>query len=224
MAPHGNRASIGFSSDLSSPRSLLIGEIRSHRRPHTVRSGRTPCRGIIRAIATTLRSTSGAMSKEYTTAMVQRYRDELTGDTLPSRSRRWARSGRSLALPLQEMNLAKTLQGSHVPKLVQAIHAQACAGKYTNDLFRKRTKKPLDRLWAEYSKAKAAPDGGRAFWLTISCGRSRWRTEPDQGGGGLPKGRGAPSCASAQRAEAALRPDRIRALARRKPLGFSPCG
>jgi hypothetical protein len=50
-------------------------------------------------------------------------------------------------------------------QLVHAIHAQACAGKYTNDLFRKRTKKTLDRLWAEYSKAKAAPGGGRAFRL-----------------------------------------------------------
>ena len=50
-------------------------------------------------------------------------------------------------------------------KLVQAIHAEACAGKYTNDLFRKRTKKTLDRLWAEYSKAKKAPDGGRTFRL-----------------------------------------------------------
>lgn len=50
-------------------------------------------------------------------------------------------------------------------KLVQAIHAQACAGKYTNNLFRKRTKKTLDRLWAEYSEAKKAPGGGRAFRL-----------------------------------------------------------
>ena len=50
-------------------------------------------------------------------------------------------------------------------KLVRAIHAQARAGKYTNDLFRKRTKKTLDRLWAEYSKAKKPPDGGRAFRL-----------------------------------------------------------
>jgi hypothetical protein len=50
-------------------------------------------------------------------------------------------------------------------KLVHEIHAEACAGKYTNDLFRKRTKKTLDRLWAEYSKAKSAPDGGRAFRL-----------------------------------------------------------
>jgi hypothetical protein len=50
-------------------------------------------------------------------------------------------------------------------KLVQAIHAQACAGKYTNDLFRKRTKKTLDRLWAEYVEAKKAPGGGRAFRL-----------------------------------------------------------
>jgi hypothetical protein len=48
---------------------------------------------------------------------------------------------------------------------VQAIHAQARAGKYTNDLFRKRTKKTLDRLWAEYSKPKTAPGGGRAFRL-----------------------------------------------------------
>ena len=50
-------------------------------------------------------------------------------------------------------------------KLVQVIHAQACAGKYTNDLFRKRTKKTLDQLWAEYAKAKKAPDGGRIFRL-----------------------------------------------------------
>jgi hypothetical protein len=50
-------------------------------------------------------------------------------------------------------------------KLVQAIHAQARAGKYTNDLFRKRTKKTLDRLWAEYSEAKTASGGGRAFRL-----------------------------------------------------------
>ena len=45
------------------------------------------------------------------------------------------------------------------------IHAQACAGKYTNDLFRKRTRKTLDQLWAEYAKAKKAPDGGRTFRL-----------------------------------------------------------
>ena len=50
-------------------------------------------------------------------------------------------------------------------KLVQVIHAQACAGKYTNDLFRKRTRKTLDQLWAEYAKAKKAPDGGRTFRL-----------------------------------------------------------
>ena len=50
-------------------------------------------------------------------------------------------------------------------KLVHEIHAEACAGKYTNDLFRKRTKKTLDRLWAEYSKAKKARDGGRTFRL-----------------------------------------------------------
>jgi hypothetical protein len=49
--------------------------------------------------------------------------------------------------------------------LVRAIHAEACAGKYTNDLFRKRTKKTLDQLWAEYAKAKKAPDGGRTFRL-----------------------------------------------------------
>jgi hypothetical protein len=48
---------------------------------------------------------------------------------------------------------------------VHAIHAQARAGKYTNDLFRKQTKKTLDRLWAEYAKAKATPGGGRAFRL-----------------------------------------------------------
>ena len=50
-------------------------------------------------------------------------------------------------------------------KLVQAIHAEACAGKYTNDLFRKRTKKTLDQLWAEYVAAKKAPDGGRTLRL-----------------------------------------------------------
>jgi hypothetical protein len=50
-------------------------------------------------------------------------------------------------------------------KLVRAIHAQARAGKYTNELFRKRTKKPLDRLWAEYVEAKKAPGGGRTFRL-----------------------------------------------------------
>jgi hypothetical protein len=50
-------------------------------------------------------------------------------------------------------------------KLVQAIHAQACAGKYTNDLFRKWTKKTPDRLWAEYFEARKAPGGGRAFRL-----------------------------------------------------------
>jgi hypothetical protein len=50
-------------------------------------------------------------------------------------------------------------------KLVRGIHAQARAGKYTNDLFRKRTKKTLDRLWAEYFEAKKAPGGGRAFRL-----------------------------------------------------------
>ena len=50
-------------------------------------------------------------------------------------------------------------------KLVHEIHAEACAGKYTNDLFRKRTKKPLDRLWAEYVEVKKAPGGGRAFRL-----------------------------------------------------------
>ena len=50
-------------------------------------------------------------------------------------------------------------------KLVHEIHAEACAGKYTNDLFRKRTKKTLDRLWAEYVAAKKAPDGGRTLRL-----------------------------------------------------------
>jgi hypothetical protein len=50
-------------------------------------------------------------------------------------------------------------------KLVQAIHAEACAGKYTDDLFHKRTKKTLDQLWAEYAAAKKAPDGGRTFHL-----------------------------------------------------------
>jgi hypothetical protein len=50
-------------------------------------------------------------------------------------------------------------------KLLHEMHAEACAGKYTDDLFRKLTKKPLDRLWAEYVEAKKAPDGGRTFHL-----------------------------------------------------------
>ena len=45
------------------------------------------------------------------------------------------------------------------------IHAQAFDGKYNNDLFRKRTRKTLDQLWAEYAKAKKAPDGGRTLRL-----------------------------------------------------------
>src|SRR5262249_17256957 len=53
----------------------------------------------------------------------------------------------------------------HDRKLVQAIHAAACAGKYTDDLFRKRTKKTLDQLWKEYAEARNAPDGGRTFRL-----------------------------------------------------------
>ena len=53
----------------------------------------------------------------------------------------------------------------HDRKLVQAIHAAACAGKYTDDLFRKRTKKTLAQLWKEYADAKNAPDGGRTFRL-----------------------------------------------------------
>jgi hypothetical protein len=53
----------------------------------------------------------------------------------------------------------------HDRKLVQAIHAAACAGKYTDDLFRKRTKKTLAQLWEEYAEAKNAPDGGRTFRL-----------------------------------------------------------
>jgi hypothetical protein len=50
-------------------------------------------------------------------------------------------------------------------KLVQQIHAAACAGKYNDDLFNKLTKKPLDRLWADYVEARKAPDGGRTFHL-----------------------------------------------------------
>jgi hypothetical protein len=50
-------------------------------------------------------------------------------------------------------------------KLVQTIHARASAGKYTNELFRERTKKTLDRLWAEFVEAKKAPGGGRVFRL-----------------------------------------------------------
>jgi hypothetical protein len=53
----------------------------------------------------------------------------------------------------------------HDRKLVPAIHAAACAGKYTDDLFRQRTKKTLDQLWKEYAEARNAPDGGRTFRL-----------------------------------------------------------
>src|SRR5262245_5994482 len=45
------------------------------------RGGRTPRRGRIGAVATNLRPMGGAMSQEHTTAVVQRYLDELAGDT-----------------------------------------------------------------------------------------------------------------------------------------------
>jgi hypothetical protein len=53
----------------------------------------------------------------------------------------------------------------HDRKLMQQIHAAACAGKYTDDIFRKLTKETLDQLWEEYVEAKKATDAVRTFHL-----------------------------------------------------------